>query len=334
MNKIESDRKESYSDAMSVTVLIPVHGEAPYLQDAVESVINQDHDQWELLLVLDRPDKTLSTISEELGRRDERIKSIVSPGSGIVDALNFGLANAKFDLIARLDSDDLMMPARLTNQVLTISKSEQIACVGSQMSYIDEAGRTLGCSSYPLSHQKIKRHLLYQNCLGHPSVMFRKKAVISLGGYRKILTGVEDYDLWLRLSRKFILTNSELQLTRYRISNNQYSKTFGDTYTILEEAARLDFQFGFINHNTVPNIEDYLRQGIKSTRKKHFFSEPLKIIRSYQGLLVSQIVRILGSKRSKTMKLIRIAPYAIILSLVAPQTIIDLIKRKLRTPSK
>ena len=318
-----------------VSVLMPVHGSAPYLLESVVSVINQDHENWELILVLDRPTENLTNTVDSLVERDKRIKTIISPGAGIVDALNFGLLNAKSELIARLDSDDIMERERLSVQSEYLMQKPEIVCLGTQMTFIDEKGKLLGSSRYPINYRQVRNNLKYQNCLGHPSVMYRKRQVIEAGGYRRILTGVEDYDLWLRLAKDLQIENLDQKLTKYRVSVGQYSKSFGEKYTILEEAARLDSLFSFIK--SIPeNLQtlDTLNVGVKKARQKNFGKHPLKVTSSYQGYLVSRIIRIASTKKGKLIKLLKCIPFGLGLLIVAPLSFASLLNQKLKGPSQ
>ena len=258
---------------MKLSVLMPVHGDAPFLEEAVLSIVRQEHEDWELLMVLDRPDSNLEAKAEDLSNSDARIRSVISPGMGIVDALNFGVLNANGDLIARLDSDDLMEPSRLKKQASVFSEDNSIGCVGTQMLLIDQSGRELGKTAYPCDSTEIGRTLEYQNCVGHPSVMFRKNSVISVGGYRKTLSGVEDYDLWVRMSKKSKIINLRQCLTRYRTSPGQYSKTFGNSYSILEDAVRVDSIFNFLpgEDGSIEQPET-LRLKIRQVRRENCLS--------------------------------------------------------------
>jgi glycosyltransferase involved in cell wall biosynthesis len=310
---------------------MPVHGPAPFLRESALSVINQDLENWELILVLDRPTEELTEMANSLVKQDKRIKKLISPGTGIVDALNFGLMNAKSELIARLDSDDIMERERLSVQSNHLLQMPEIACVGTQMSFIDETGKLFGGSVYPTNSRQVRNNLMYQNCVGHPSVMYRKKQVLKVGSYRKILTGVEDYDLWLRLIKGSHIENLDQRLTRYRLSAGQYSKSFGDRYTTLEEAARLDSLFTFIN-DIPENLQtiDTLSIEIKKIRKRNFLKHPVKVSSSYQGYFVSRIIRIASTKKSKVSKFFKCIPFAIGLLIVAPRSFISLLIQKLK----
>lgn len=314
---------------MLVSTVMPVHGYAQFLDEAVQSIISQDYSSWELLLILDRPSQELSATAEELSKLDKRIKIFSSPGSGIVDALNFGLQNAAGSLIARLDSDDLMDPQRLTKQMLAFSQNQLLGCVGSQMQLINSNGEEIGTTAYPTKSTEIRKTLQHQNCIGHPSVMFRKDWVVSAGGYRKNLTGVEDYDLWIRLSAQFDLINLSERLTKYRVSPGQYSKTFGHDYTILEDAARMDSIFRFLsNSNDVIQSPQILKKEISSIRKRNLFSHPLKVLISLRGLLVSRLIRISSTDKQRWIKLIQILPVTTGLLMISPTTLISLVQRK------
>ena len=316
---------------MLVSVLMPIHGKARFLQDAVQSVIDQDYNSWKLLMVLDRPSSELSDEAKRLTLKDARIESLVSPGSGIVDALNFGLEIADTNLIARLDSDDVMESSRLKKQVAYLNDFSDVVCVGSQLTLIDVDSNPISATNYPLSFKAIKRTLKYQNCIGHPSVMFRREAIILLGGYRKLLTGVEDYDLWLRLCKTTKIVNLKETLTKYRVYPDQYSKSFGDSYTDLEEVARLDSIFQVLQGKFKDESDKTsFREFVHSIRRENFKQHPLKVFSSYQGLFVSKIIRVRGSKTSKTVKLIRCAPLIFGITLVAPRTAFDILNRTLK----
>lgn len=302
-----------------VSVLMPIHGKAPYLHDAVQSVIEQDFDSWELILVLDRPSEEL--IQQVSAFKDTRIKNLTSPGSGIVDALNNGLNCAEGKFIARLDSDDIMEKTRLTKQFAFMQSFENVDCVGSQLTFIDSEGKKLSVSNYPSNFKSIRRTLKYQNCIGHPAVMFRKEAIVNLGGYRKFLTGVEDYDLWLRVSTTGKIVNMEETLTRYRVYPGQYSKTFGEEYTELEDAARLDLVFKIFPSDSETETSNIALKGlVAKIRRKNLFKHPIKVFSSYQGTFVSKMIRIRARKTSKLVKAVECAPYILGILLVAPLT--------------
>lgn len=319
---------------MQVSIVMPVHGKAPFLDEAVSSVLDQEFKDWEMIIVLDRPSPELQLNVEQKKRIDDRINFVISPGSGIVDALNFGIYSCRGRLIARLDSDDVMEPNRLKSQVNKFAENAAICCVGSQMQLIDSSGKYLGRTSYPCDFSEIRRTLEYQNCIGHPAVMFKKESVIKIGGYRKALTGVEDYDLWIRLSKEFEIINLAECLTRYRVYPEQYSRTFGDTHTILEDTARLDSAFKYITRED-EIVVDYnqLRLMNRRIRTINLVRHPIKVSKSLRGFFVSKLIRIGSLEKTKYNKIFYAIPFAAILAIFSPTLFFSLAQKKIRKGS-
>lgn len=219
-----------------ISLIMPIHGSAPFLIDTIRSVFNSEGVEIDLILVLDRC--TNSDFHEVIQASPPNIEVNVinSSSPGIVPALNLGITVANYELIARLDSDDLITPERFLKQVELFESFEKVVCVGTQMTFIDEAGIEFGYTNYPTRHKDILRRMKYQNCIGHPSVMFRKSSVQQIGGYREFLSGSEDYDLWLRLSEIGILSNLPLKLTKYRSSKFQVTNQVKASQPISDSA--------------------------------------------------------------------------------------------------
>jgi glycosyltransferase involved in cell wall biosynthesis len=224
----------------SISIIIPVNGEAPFLADAIASVERQTLREFDLIIVLDRPSEATRSFVESLAKKDFEIKVLESYPPGISAALNKGISTTESKYIARLDSDDLMQPTRLQMQVAELEKNPNLVCIGSQVDYIDKEGRTTGHSSLPTSAWQVRSMMPTLNCLMHPSVMIRRSALVSAGGYREYLDGVEDYNLWLRLLRFGSLKNHKEYLTKYRRHPSQVTQANFSIYPWLDALARLD----------------------------------------------------------------------------------------------
>ena len=231
--KLDNQRKDTMS------LVMPVYGEAPYLLAAIESVYKSQNVEIEFILVLDRCTNSDFRDALHVCPQNVEMKIINSDNPGIVPALNIGIAAAKYELIARLDSDDLVTPDRFHHQVEFLNNFEEVVCVGTQLIFIDELGNEFGHTKYPTKHKDILERMKYQNCIGHPSVMFRKSAVQKVGGYRELLTGSEDYDLWLRLGEIGKILNLPLELTKYRRSKFQFTNQLESKQPITESASRV-----------------------------------------------------------------------------------------------
>ncbi len=201
-----------------VSVVMPVlNPDADYLGRAVDSILGQTFGDFELLVIEDPSSRSAAPVLAQ--RQDLRIRYIVNlERTSLVDQLNRGLAEARGELVARFDADDLCEPDRLEKQVAFLDVHPQIGVLGTQLAILDGEGRLCGRRDYPCDHDAIAGALARFNALAHPSVMFRKHLVVEAGGYNHRYLGNEDYELWCRLvARGVRLANLRAALVRYRI---------------------------------------------------------------------------------------------------------------------
>jgi glycosyltransferase involved in cell wall biosynthesis len=284
-----------------VDVVIPVFGKPRYFAETIESVVNQPLIK-NIIVVLDRVDKEYLV---KFKFKSDKIKFYTSNTPGIVSALNLGLEKSKADFIARIDSDDIMLPERIQTQFHFLVSNPGYVCVGSSLEIFGE-GMKKKLKKYPCEHKKIVKHLSYQNAMAHPSVMYRKAAVVDVGGYRSIFEGAEDYDLWFRLSKIGKLYNFKEPLTKYRVTSEQYSSKFSSYRSELDSLVRL------LNLDSEQNIP---KSFFDSPASSHHIKELLEIYSShlqlkqpgdYEQLLHAQnFGRLLAIKSSKSTQLIR-----------------------------
>lgn len=257
-----------------ISVLLPIHGEAPFLKKVIESIRCQESVEIELVVVLDRPSTLLEAQTELLLATFQKTKLLVSPGSGISEALNFGIEHCLGAYIARIDSDDEMVKDRLIKQKLFLQNNPSISSVGTQIIKISEGNKILGKSHYPNRPFLLGRLIRIRNCVAHPSVMYRREEVLRVGGYRATFDGAEDYDLWIRLSRIGRIANLNEYLTKYRIWSGQNTAKYMSEKNIrayhvqlfaeLEEIAphyAIELQSKRLNNeNLMAAAEEYLRK--------------------------------------------------------------------------
>lgn len=184
----------------AVSVILPVHGDAPHLISTIESIRLQSLEEFEVIIILDRVSEEIETYARNLALDFENFRVVVSKRPEISHALNTGIRKSFGEFIARIDADDLMRNDRLALQKNFLEQHEEVLCVGSQVTKINVSGLRIGRSSFPGSNKQITSTLLFRNCIAHPSVMYRRSSILEVNGYRPDFDGVEDYDLWLRLS--------------------------------------------------------------------------------------------------------------------------------------
>ena len=199
-----------------VSVLVPVRDGARFLRAAIESVLAQTLKDFELLIVDDGSQDETPEIVAEAARRDPRIKALSQPRTGLVAALNRGIAAARAPLIARLDADDIALPERLARQTETMEREPGLGLLGSFAEEIYEQGRALRTRKPPVSHAALVAALQCGNPFVHSTVMFRYHLVRALGGFRAALEAAEDYDLWLRVAERARVGNLPETLVQYR----------------------------------------------------------------------------------------------------------------------
>jgi glycosyltransferase involved in cell wall biosynthesis len=183
-----------------VSVLMPVRNGGSYLAAAVESILEQTHRHFELLLINDHSkDDSIS----KLDNSDARLGIIENPGRGLISALNSGIEAARGEYIARMDSDDLALPHRLKSQLSYLGANPEVDICGGQVEIFRPGKLGAGNQRYQewlnsvCTPEQIHLRLFIESPIPHPTAMFRRDAIIALGGYLD-LGWPEDYDLFLR----------------------------------------------------------------------------------------------------------------------------------------
>jgi glycosyltransferase involved in cell wall biosynthesis len=188
----------------AVTVLLPVRDAEDTLEASLASIAAQTLDDHEVVAVDDGSRDRSAALLEAAARRDPRLRVLRTGGRGLVAALNLGLAEARAELIARMDADDVARPRRLERQMERLREEPTTSIVGCRVALETPEGQAnRGMKDYVswlnrlLDHESIVRDLWVESPLPHPSVTVRASTLRALGGYREF-DGPEDYDLWLR----------------------------------------------------------------------------------------------------------------------------------------
>lgn len=198
-----------------VSVIMPVFNGEAYIEGAINSVLEQSLDDFELIIVNDgSSDHTLDLVN---AFADKRIKLINrSENSGLAVTRNEGVAAASGQYVAMLDSDDTATPDRLEIQSGFLDHNRDIGVVGSWVNVLDEKGHFTGeVWQLETCAEKMPAALLFHNCLAQSAVMIRRELLDS-APYRLDFPPAEDYDLWVRLAKTTRLVNIPRALVNYR----------------------------------------------------------------------------------------------------------------------
>ena len=202
----------------SVTWLLPVKDGMPFLPETLASIAAQTSRDYEVL-AWDNG-STDSSVTELKHWIPARVpgKIVASRPLGLGDCLAQMVCETHTELCARIDADDINTPARLERQLAFLREHPHIAAVGSQVTRIDGAGREYGqYYALPLRHDDIVHRMLHAWVMWHPTVLFRRTAVLAAGNYRNWKPLIEDYDLWMRLAASHKLANMDACLVKYKV---------------------------------------------------------------------------------------------------------------------
>lgn len=213
------------------SVLLPVCNAAATLTETLDSIAAQSLADYELIAVDDHSSDESASLLQHRALSDPRIRLLENPGQGLVSALNYGLAEARCEYVARMDSDDLMRPERLRIQADHMDRRPTCSVVGSRVNIFGEQTIRAGYRQYQrwlnglTQPEDLALNRYVESPLAHPAVMFRKSAVIDAGGYRDG-PFPEDYELWLRLfASDQQLANADEVLLDWRDSPGRTSRT-------------------------------------------------------------------------------------------------------------
>lgn len=210
---------------IKATVLLPIYNAEKYLKAAIESVLCQSFENFELLLLNDGSNDSSESIIDRFVVLDERCKKLSWPNKGLIETLNIGIKEAKGEIIFRMDADDICQPNRFENQLHYLENHPECVVLGSKVLLIDEDDLPIMPVNVPLDHDEIdaSNFIGHGSSIVHPTVAIRKDALKQIGGYREQYIHAEDIDLFLRLAECGRVHNLPDILLHYR----QHAKSIG-----------------------------------------------------------------------------------------------------------
>ncbi len=189
----------SYSVLMSVYV----KEKAEYLKQAMDSIWNQTVPTDDFVLVCDGPlNQDLNAVIEEMETAHPEALHVVrlEKNGGLGVALNEGLKHCKYEIVARMDSDDIAFSDRCERQLDVFRKHPEVSlCSGTVIEFLDSIDDVVGKRELPVTHEEIVSFSRKRNPCNHPTVMFKRSAVEAAGGYIEKYHLFEDYYLWVRM---------------------------------------------------------------------------------------------------------------------------------------
>src|SRR5262245_35337713 len=188
-----------------VSVLMAVRDGAPWVGEAVRSVLSQTAPDLELLVIDDGSTDTTAAVLATI--QDARLRVQHQPARGLTPSLNRALGLARAPLLARLDADDLALPERLARQRAFLDAHPDVGLLGTGARAVDALGREVRIVRPPEDDATIRRALIPRHPFVHSSMVMRRSLVERLGGYDESLPVAQDYDLWMRCAGVTRLAN-------------------------------------------------------------------------------------------------------------------------------
>lgn len=223
----------AFNHMQKFSVLLPLYiKEKPeYLDEAIKSTIQQTLVPSEILIAIDGPvtPGLEAVINKYLGQYPDLIRVYRQPENiGLGITLNNGLQLCNYDLVARMDSDDICQPHRFEEQVKFMEEHPEIDVVGSMIEEFEHTpGDLVRFRKLPLDHEGIVSLAKLRCPVNHMTVMYRKGAVLAAGGYwnKRVM---EDYYLWYKLLQNGSrFQNLDKSLVFARVGNNMVNRRRG-----------------------------------------------------------------------------------------------------------
>ena len=212
--------------APEVSVIIPTYNRALLLQKAIQSVLDQTFQDFEIIVVNNYSiDNTIEVVRSF---NDKRIKIINIRNEGIIArSRNRGLKESQGNYIAFLDSDDLWLPEKLEKQVELLDSNKELGLVYSDSYIIDEEDnfeKNTYSQNFKPFRGNVLNELLYNNFIPLLTAIIRKEVLNKVGVFNPKYKIAQDHDLFLRIAEYYPVDFIEQSLAKYRVHDENFSR--------------------------------------------------------------------------------------------------------------
>lgn len=217
----------------SVSVVMPAYNAAQFIRPAVDSILAQTYEDFELIILNDgSTDKTQSIIE---AYSDPRIRLINKENSGVASTLNLGLKEARGEFIWRHDADDISLPQKLEKEMAFLDAHPEFVLCATQVAFMSERGNVAWNKRQPKDSwlgSETYREVLFEDFspyspVTHGTTLFRRSILENTGGYREAFITSEDIDMWLRFLEHGRLAVLNECLSLHRLSTSSATAVHG-----------------------------------------------------------------------------------------------------------
>jgi len=201
-----------------ISVIMPNYNCEKYIAKAIDSILNQTFTDFEFIIIDDGSTDNSWNIIQEYAKKDERIVAVRNDENlKICKTLNKWLELARWEYIARMDSDDIAKKEWLEKVYNFINKNKDIWLCWSNFEFIDKNWKIIWEKKFPETNTKIKKSIWFKNPFAHNTVIFRKKCCEEFWWYDENFLYAEDLELWIRFWQKYQMYNIQENLVQYRV---------------------------------------------------------------------------------------------------------------------
>ncbi|MFC1933566.1 glycosyltransferase [Chloroflexota bacterium] len=199
-----------------VSVIIPAHQCSNFLFDAIDSVLAQAYEDYELIVV---DDGSTDGTAAAVAKYGNQVKYIFQQNRGVASARNTGILAGQGEYLAFLDADDVWLPNKLESEVKFLDAHDEIGLVYSDYTYFGTRpiSKTRGFEDVPLMCGCVLKKLFWHNPICTSAVLIRRSCFEKVGLFDESLVHGEDRDMWLRIARCFEIGYIDVPLARYRL---------------------------------------------------------------------------------------------------------------------
>jgi glycosyltransferase involved in cell wall biosynthesis len=243
-----------------VSVVMPVYNAEKFLREAIDSILRQTFEDFELIIINDGSTDKSQAIINYYAAIDSRIVAVEQPNHGVVYTANKAIEMARGKYIARMDADDVSLADRLLQEVNLLNSHPHTVLVCSSFEVFDDSGVFRYRDITPPYNRDLKRALYLRNPIANGSTMIRKQALIDAGLFEEIFA--EDFHMWMKLAHLGDFEATSTVLYRWRmnpngltLSNNHLSMQYGKDY--IEDRWRETAPRPASRHEIVEAIKQY-----------------------------------------------------------------------------
>lgn len=204
-----------------VSVIIPTFNRANYIGEAIDSVLSQTYKDYEIVVV---DDGSTDNTKEVLKKYSDKIKYVYQRNRGLSASRNRGIDESNGEYIGFLDSDDIWLSDKLEKQVDILDQGHNYAFVCSDSYVIDETGKIIKTFGKGIYNYETFESLYEENFVLVLTVLLRRRCLEDVGLFDETLSMSEDYDLWLRIAKRYKFKHLSSPLSKYRTHSGNMSK--------------------------------------------------------------------------------------------------------------